>query len=222
MLHLVGDLFELNVKLRCQKVNFSVADKITTCFGLCHRRFVTCTHTSSQNIDKIQPDATCLMFILQFFFLWRCDPMRVMASSFTRFLDHTQRRTTVGRTPLDEWSARHRDLYLTTYNTHNRQTSMPPGGIRTHDLSRRTAADLRLRPRGHLDRHITQLFLHNLSRRHVSALSRAIFRLITFLCVANNTVINIMLLLATQMSCNVYKIYPFKIDHSDSRIVGTR
>jgi hypothetical protein len=24
------------------------------------------------------------------------------ASSFTRFLDHTQRRTTVGRTPLDE------------------------------------------------------------------------------------------------------------------------
>ena len=25
-----------------------------------------------------------------------------MAFSFTRFLDHTQRRTTVGRTPLDE------------------------------------------------------------------------------------------------------------------------
>ena len=31
---------------------------------------------------------------------------------FTRFLDHTQRRTTVGRTPLDEWSVRRRDLYL--------------------------------------------------------------------------------------------------------------
>jgi len=29
-----------------------------------------------------------------------------------RFLDHTQRRTTVGRTPLDEWPARRRDLYL--------------------------------------------------------------------------------------------------------------
>jgi hypothetical protein len=40
------------------------------------------------------------------------------------FLDHT-RRTTVGRTPLDEWSARRRDLYLTTHNTHNRQTSVP-------------------------------------------------------------------------------------------------
>jgi len=28
------------------------------------------------------------------------------------FLDHTQRHSTVGRTPLDEWSARRRDLYL--------------------------------------------------------------------------------------------------------------
>jgi len=52
-----------------------------------------------------------------------------MASSFTRFLDHTQRRTTVGKTPLDEWSARRRDLYLTTHNPHNRQTSMTPVGF---------------------------------------------------------------------------------------------
>jgi hypothetical protein len=39
------------------------------------------------------------------------------------------RHTTVGRTPLDEGSARRRDLYLTTHNTHNRQTSMPPAGF---------------------------------------------------------------------------------------------
>ena len=32
------------------------------------------------------------------------------------------------------------------------QTSKPPGRIRTHDLSRQAAADLRLRPRGHWDR----------------------------------------------------------------------
>ena len=32
----------------------------------------------------------------------------------------TLRHTTVGRTPLDEWSARRRDLYLTTHNTLNR------------------------------------------------------------------------------------------------------
>jgi hypothetical protein len=61
--------------------------------------------------------------------MWRCDPTQVMAFSFLRFLDHTQRRTTVGRTPMEEWSARRRDLYLTTHNTHNRQTSMPPVGF---------------------------------------------------------------------------------------------
>jgi hypothetical protein len=38
------------------------------------------------------------------------------------------RQTTVGRTPLDEGPARRRDLYLTTHNTHKRQTSMPPVG----------------------------------------------------------------------------------------------
>ena len=48
---------------------------------------------------------------------------------FLMFLDHTQRRSTVGRTPLDEWSARLRDLYLTTHDTHNRQISMPPVGF---------------------------------------------------------------------------------------------
>ena len=49
-----------------------------------------------------------------------------MASSFLRFRDHAQRIIAVGRTPLDERSARRRDLYLTTHNNHNRQTSMPP------------------------------------------------------------------------------------------------
>jgi hypothetical protein len=48
----------------------------------------------------------------------------------SRLHDHTLfRHITLGRTPLDEWSARRRDLYLTTHNTHNRQTSMPPVGF---------------------------------------------------------------------------------------------
>jgi hypothetical protein len=41
----------------------------------------------------------------------------------------TLRHTTFGRTPLENWSARRRDLYLTTHNSHKRQTSMPPGGF---------------------------------------------------------------------------------------------
>ena len=72
------------------------------------------------------------------FFYWRYNPLWVCslqpssgatASSRTRFLDHTQRHATVGRTPLDEWSVRRRDLYLTTHNTHNRQISMPQVGF---------------------------------------------------------------------------------------------
>jgi len=62
-------------------------------------------------------------------FCYATAPQWARASSFTRFLDHTQRRTTVGRTPPYEWSARRRDLYQTTHNTHNRQTSMPPVGF---------------------------------------------------------------------------------------------
>jgi len=88
--------------------------------------------------------------------LWRCEPTRVMASSFLMFLDHTQQRTTVGRTPLVEWSARRRDLYLTTHNTHNRQTSMPPvefePAISAGERPQTYALD-----RGHWDRHIYQL-----------------------------------------------------------------
>ena len=39
------------------------------------------------------------------------------------------RHTTLGRTPLDEWSARRRELHLTTRITHKRPISMSPVGI---------------------------------------------------------------------------------------------
>jgi len=83
-----------------------------------------------------------------------------MASLFARFLDHTQRRTTVGRTPLDEWSALSRNLYLTTHNIHNRQTSMSPVGFEP-------AIPASERPQTHvLDRAATEigyfLLLHHL------------------------------------------------------------
>jgi len=47
-------------------------------------------------------------------------------------------------TPLDEWSGRHKDLYLTTHNNQNRHT---PSKIRTRNTSNRTAEDARLRRR---------------------------------------------------------------------------
>jgi hypothetical protein len=70
----------------------------------------------------------------------------VSVSRFVIPFDHTERQTTVGRTPLDEGSARRRGLYLTTHNTHKRQTSMSPVGFehtilaserpKTHPLDR--------------------------------------------------------------------------------------
>jgi hypothetical protein len=71
--------------------------------------------------------------------------------------DHTQLHTaTVGRTPLDEGSARRRDLYLTTHTTLTTNIHAP-GWIRTRNLSRRSATDLRLRPLGHWNRLMTEL-----------------------------------------------------------------
>jgi hypothetical protein len=62
------------------------------------------------------------------FFLWLDSLIWAWASSFRRgFMITHIRHATVGRTPLDEGPARRRDL--TTYNTHKRQTSMPPVGF---------------------------------------------------------------------------------------------
>jgi hypothetical protein len=44
-------------------------------------------------------------------------PQCARACSFMRFLYHNQRRTTLGRTHLDEWLARRSDFYLTKQNT---------------------------------------------------------------------------------------------------------
>jgi hypothetical protein len=49
--------------------------------------------------------------------------------SHYRVFTVTLRHTTLGRTPLDEWSARRRIHHLTTHNTHNRLTSMTSVGF---------------------------------------------------------------------------------------------
>jgi len=42
-----------------------------------------------------------------------------------RGFDFTVTYTILGRSPLDEWSARYIDLYVTKHNSHKRQTSCP-------------------------------------------------------------------------------------------------
>jgi hypothetical protein len=60
--------------------------------------------------------------------------------------------TTLGRTPLDEESARHIDVYLTT----NLADIHTPGGIRTRNPTKRAGADQPHRSHGHWDRRVCQ------------------------------------------------------------------
>jgi len=87
-------------------------------------------------------------------FLARQPPQWARSSSFTRFLDCTQRRTTFGRSSGKVISSSQRPLPDNTQ--HSQRTNFHgPGEIRTHSFSRRAAVDLRLRPRGHWDRQIS-------------------------------------------------------------------
>jgi hypothetical protein len=93
----------------------------------------------------------CFPLLLLLYWLFTTH-LRVLASSVLRFRDHTQWHNTVSRTPLDEWSARRRDLYLTN-TRHSQQTNIyAPGGILTRNPSNWAAADPRLRPLDHWDR----------------------------------------------------------------------
>ena len=73
------------------------------------------------HVSRIRVKSLTLRLLTSYIYIY-------LEHQFLMFLDHT-RRSTVGGTPLDEWSARRRDLYLTTHDTHNRQISMPPVGF---------------------------------------------------------------------------------------------
>jgi len=124
------------------------ADKCTAArCSLCARRVaLQCVRLKHVTLSSMKIQDKTEELVCIFFPPWRRDPTRAMASSFLMFLDHTRQRTTVDRTPLDEWSARSTNLYLTTHNTHYKHPCTV--AIRTHNLSWRATADVRLGPRG--------------------------------------------------------------------------
>ena len=70
------------------------------------------------------------------------------------------------------------------HNTqHSQQTNIhAPGGIRTHDLSRRAAEDLRLRPRGHWDRFSSEMPLIFSSSTHYDSCWNSRFNVQCWIC----------------------------------------
>ena len=97
------------------------------------------------------------MLVTVIFLPWSNSPSGPRPPHWQGFMI-TRRHTTFHRTPLGEWSARRRDLYLTTRNIHKTDI-YAPGGIRTHNPSKRAAAKPRLRPRGYWDRRLVWLLV---------------------------------------------------------------
>jgi len=102
------------------------------------------------------------------FFSWLDSPRGFRPPHYRRF-EVTLRHTTVGRTPLDEWLARRTNIYLTTHNTHKRQTSMPSAGFET-------AIPESNQPRGHWDRQ--SLILVGIKLKLKSPLNTGLFEMI--------------------------------------------
>jgi hypothetical protein len=100
-----------------------------------------------------------IYIIFIYYFVWHCSPARAMVSSFTRFRDHTNDPPqSVGLL----WTSVQFVAETSTcqHTTHTKQKNIhAPGGIRSHVRSRRAAADLRLRPRGHWDR-LDRLYIY--------------------------------------------------------------
>ena len=69
---------------------------------------------------KVQKVKPTFPFMSALFYL------HTVGVDFMVALDHTQWHK---HTPLDDWSARRRDFYLTTHKIHNRQTTMPLPGF---------------------------------------------------------------------------------------------
>ena len=117
-------------------------------FGVKLCPFTNLLTISGTNITSSRYNTSSMLF----FFLWRCGPTRAMASSLTRCIDHT----TTHHTRYDS-SGRvisSSQTLLPDNTQHLQETdTLALGGIRTHNLSRPAAADLRLRSRCHWDQH---------------------------------------------------------------------
>ena len=97
--------------------------------------------TSFCTLERRQINLLMLLLNYYLFLPWYNSPSGPRFHHYPGFRI-TLRHTTLGRTPLVEWSARHRDLYLTTHNTPKRQTCMPQAGfeqtIPQHNQCRQT------------------------------------------------------------------------------------
>ena len=78
---------------------------------------------------------------------------------------HSDRHITIGRTPLEEWSARRRGFYLTIHDTHKRKTLMPLVGFEpVIPASKQAGSEPCIRLCGHCDQH--RLYITRVQFKH--------------------------------------------------------
>ena len=95
--------------------------------------------------------------------LWLLDTIPGHGLPLLGFMITLTGQTTLGRTPLDESSAHRRDPYLTTHNTNNRQTSMPPARFEPAFPAIERPQIHSLRRLGYRDRHCMIMYCYYLT-----------------------------------------------------------
>ena len=134
------------------------------CLTLCHVKFFNLLFyvNEDENIMLVSDDGMshlntlnfvdiCRRLLIQrnkiiFFFLHGATAHSGPRPPHYRGFTITLRHTTLGRTPLDQWSARRRD----NNTQYSQETDIhAPGGVRTRSPSKRKTADPRLGPHGH-------------------------------------------------------------------------
>jgi hypothetical protein len=100
----------------------SINQPVTTLTKCLHTVFLKlwCTLSGTQKLSVHEID---------FFFNDATTPGGPGPPQLSRLDDHTQDTRHSDRPPLDDGSARRKDLYLTKHNTHKRHTCMPPAGF---------------------------------------------------------------------------------------------
>jgi hypothetical protein len=122
---------------------------------------------SAELKGRVQFGGVCVNLRTIVFFFIGLSSLPRFSSAIQVFWSHTI--DTHGRTPLDEWSARRRGLYLhrTTQQTNIHTLS----GIRTRNSSNQATADPRHRRRGHWGRlktNLKEIKLQDANRTHLS------------------------------------------------------
>jgi hypothetical protein len=113
---------------------FKVITDSSTVQNLCWEMILTCTNPVKFPAF-VQSNSLCHIHTRDFYYFsfppkWPNSPQWTKTSMLPRLHDHTQLRyITPSRNPMDERSAQHRHLYLTTHNTHKRHTFMSPLGF---------------------------------------------------------------------------------------------